>query len=138
LDVAAAPQVSWQPHPGCVLYAETLLKSPMMNVSTLRKLGIIARVASRQAGKSRIVGAVWRGLRVTAASFWRVLGILWLEVTGFVFLCLSGIGGLALAREYTKYQAGQVGSGRVILAVCFTLTFAWFGVSSFWRARRKG
>lgn len=109
----------------------------MVSVSTLRKLGIIARVAGRQVGKGRLVGALAQGLRVTAASFGRVLGILWLEVTGFVFLCLSGIGGFALAREYSKYQAGNVGSGRVILALCFTVTFAWFGVSSFWRARRK-
>ena len=108
-----------------------------MRVSTLRKLGIVARVAGRHVGKSRMATAIANGLRVTATSFGRVLGILWLEVTGFVFLCLSGIGGLALAREYAKYQAGNVGSGRVILAVCFTVTFAWFGVSSFWRARRK-
>lgn len=109
-----------------------------MNVSTLRKVGIVARVAGRQAGKTRIAGAVLRGLRVTATSFGRVLGILWLEVTGFVFLCLSAIGGMALAREYTKYQAGQVGWGRLILALAFTLTFAWFGLSSFWKARRRG
>ena len=132
-----APQVSFGTPHGSVLYAGTLLKSSMMNVSTLRKFGVIARVASRQAGKTRMAGAIWRGLRVTASSFGRVLGILWLEVTGFVFLCLSGLGALALAREYTKYQAGQVGSARVILAVCFTVTFAWFGVSSFWRARRR-
>ena len=111
--------------------------TPVVSVSTLRKLGIISRVAGRQVGKSRVATAIGNGFRVTAKSFGRVLGILWLEVTGFVFLCLSGIGGLALAREYAKYQAGSVGSGRVILAICFTLTFAWFGVSSFWRARRK-
>jgi hypothetical protein len=109
----------------------------VIRVSTLRKLGILARVAGRQVGKSRWVTAIGNGLHVTARSFGRVLGILWLEVTGFVFLCLSGIGGLALAREYAKYQAGNVGPSRVILAVGFTATFAWFGVSSFWRARRK-
>lgn len=97
----------------------------------------MARVAGRQVGKSRWATAIGNGLKVTARSFGRILGILWLEVTGFVFLCLSGIGGLALAREYARYQAGTVGSGRVILAICFTVTFAWFGVSSFWRARRK-
>jgi hypothetical protein len=112
-----------------------------MNLSSVKKFGIAARVAgrlaTRHAGQSRWMAAGWRGLRVTAASFARVLGILWLEVTGFVFLCLSGIGGLALAREYAKFEAGKTGSGRVVLAVCFTVTFAWFGVTSFWRARRK-
>ncbi|PYX88861.1 MAG: hypothetical protein DMG68_07065 [Acidobacteria bacterium] len=109
-----------------------------MNVSTVRKIGIAGRLAARYAGKNRVAAAAWKGLRTTAVSFGRVLGILWLEVTGFVFLCLAGIGGMKLASEYSKYQAGKGNSGRIALAVCFTLTFAWFGVSSFWRARRKG
>lgn len=108
-----------------------------MNVSTVRKLGIASRIAARYAGKNQVVTAVWRGLRATTSSFGRVLGILWLEVTGFVFLCLAGIGGLKLASEYSRYEAGKGSSGRLVLAVCFTVTFAWFGVSSFLRARRK-
>jgi hypothetical protein len=112
-----------------------------MSISTAQKVSLAARVAgrlaTRRAGQSRWLAAGWRGLKVTAASFGRVLGILWLEVTGFVFLCLSAIGGSAFAREYAKHQAGQKGSARLALAVCFTLTFAWFGVTSFWRARRK-
>jgi lysylphosphatidylglycerol synthetase-like protein (DUF2156 family) len=108
-----------------------------MKVSTARKIGIAARIAARQAGKNRTLGAVWRGMKVTASSFARVLGILWLEVTGFVFLSLSVIGGLALVREYAKYEAGKTGAARVVVAVCFTLTFAWFGITSFLRARRK-
>ena len=112
-----------------------------MRVSTAQKLGIAARVAARMAGarasKSRLLGATWRVVRVTATHLGRVLGVLWLEVTGFVFLCLAGIGGFAFTREYARYQAGKIGSGRVILAVCVTLMFAWFGASSFWRSRRK-
>jgi hypothetical protein len=112
-----------------------------MSVSTVQKMGVVARVAgrlaTRHAGQNRWLAAGFRGLRVTATSFARVLGILWLEVTGFVFLSLALIGGLAFAREYAKFEAGKTSSGRVILAICFTLTFAWFGVSSFWRARRK-
>jgi len=108
-----------------------------MKVSTARKLGIVARVAARQAAQNRTLGAIWRGVKVTAASFLRVFGILWLEVTGFVFLSLSVIGGFAFVREYAKYEAGKAGAGRLVIAICFTLTFGWFGVSSFWRARRK-
>ena len=108
-----------------------------MNVSTIRKLGIAGRIAARYAGRNRMVAGVWQGLRTTAVSFRRVLGILWLEVTGFVFLCLAGIGGLKLASEYSRYHAGSGNSGRLLLAVCFTLTFAWFGLSSFWRARKR-
>jgi len=37
-----------------------------------------------------------------------------------------------------KYQAGRTTAGRVAIVICFTLAFAWFGLSSFWRVRRKG
>jgi len=102
-----------------------------------RKLGILARVATQQAGRSRIVAAVLHAGRTTARSLGRVLHQLWLEVTGFVFLAMAGIGGIAMSREYAKYQAGKTGPGRLVIAVCFCLTFGYFGLSSFWRVRRK-
>jgi hypothetical protein len=107
-------------------------------VSTVRKIGIAARVAARHAGNSRMAAAVLSGVRAAAGSFAKVAHQLWLEVTGFTFFVLAIIGGIAGFREFARYQAGQAeGPGRVILAACFTLTFAWFGVSSFWRVRRK-
>jgi hypothetical protein len=110
----------------------------MAKVSTWNKIGIAARVAARQAGNSRVAGAVLSGARASLGSFGRVGRQLWLEVTGFTFLALAVIGGVAGFREYVKYQAGEAGGpGRVILAACFTVTFAWFGVSSFWRVRKK-
>jgi len=78
-----------------------------------------------------------KAVRATASHFGQVLGQLWLEVTGFVFLALAGIGLLAFFREYAKYQAGHTTSGRVVLAGCFTALFGWFGVSSFWRVRKR-
>jgi hypothetical protein len=63
---------------------------------------------------------------------------LWLEVTGTVFLAMALMGGVAGAREYMKYTAGHTTAGRVAIAAAFTLTFAWFGLSSFWRVRKKG
>ena len=110
---------------------------PMAKLSTLRKLGIIARVAAQQAGRNRTIGAVVRAGRAVAGHWTGVLHQLWLEVTGFVFLFISAIGAGAFFREYTRYQTGQTSPGRVLLAIVFTLTFAWFGVSSFWRVRRK-
>jgi len=83
------------------------------------------------------MAAVMHASRVTLRSFGRVLHQLWLEVTGFVFLVMAGIGGIALSREYAKYQAGQTGPGRVVIAVVFCLTFGYFGLSSFWRVKRK-
>jgi hypothetical protein len=95
-------------------------------------------VAAQQAKRSRTVRAATIAVSTTARAFGRVLHELWLEVTGLVFLVIAASGGVALAHEYAKYQAGKAGVGRVVVAICFTLTFAWFGVSSFWRVRRKG
>ena len=89
------------------------------------------------AGKSRRVNAAMSALKATGRSFVHILHLLWLEVIGTVFLAMAGVGGIAFAREYAKYSAGRATAGRVALAVCFTLTFAWFGLSSFWRVRRK-
>lgn len=109
----------------------------MANVSTARKVGIVARVAAQQIGRSRYVGAVLQAGRATAGYLGQVLGQLWLEITGFVFLSLAGIGVVALVREFTRYQVGKATFGRVILAVCFTAVFGWFGLSSFWRVRKR-
>jgi hypothetical protein len=92
---------------------------------------------SERARRGRTLGAVTKAARATASHFGRVLGQLWLEVTGFVFLALAGIGVIAFFREYAKYQNGQATSSRMALAVCFAGLFAWFGVSSFWRVRKK-
>lgn len=127
------------PFPGVgVIVAPLPVKiESMSKVSALRKLGVVARVAGQQAGRNRTLGAVMGAVRTTARSFGRVLHQLWLEVTGAVFLAMAAIGGIALVREYTKYTAGRATAGRVAIAICFTLAFAWFGLSSFWRVRRK-
>jgi hypothetical protein len=109
----------------------------MAGMTLTRKLQVFAQVASQMARRSQTVRAVVNAGRATARSFAAVLHQLWLEVTGFVFLAMAGIGGIALSREYVKYQAGRAGPGRVAIAVCFCLTFGYFGLSSFWRVRRK-
>jgi hypothetical protein len=107
-------------------------------VSTARKLGVVARVATQQAKRSRTLRAMTGAISTTAGAFGRVLHQLWLEVTGVVFLVMAASGAVALAHEYAKYQTGHAGFGRVAVAICFTVTFAWFGVSSFLRVKKKG
>jgi hypothetical protein len=103
-----------------------------------RKIARIIRAVAQRLERSRRGRAVLAGLRATARSFGRVLHQLWLEVTGFTFLAIAGIGALAGMREYGKYQAGHAaGPGRLVLAVCFTASFIWFGLSSFWRVRKR-
>ena len=109
----------------------------MSYASNARKLSILGRAAAGQLHRNRTAQAFWRAARVAGASFHRVLRQLWLEVTGFVFLVLAFIGGLAGVREYTKFEAGKVGPGRLLVAICFCLTFSYFGLTSFWRVRRK-
>jgi hypothetical protein len=94
-------------------------------------------VAARQAGRSRWGRAAGNAVRATARTFGRVLHQLWHEVMGFVFLAMAGLGGIALSREWAKYAAGRTGPGRVVMAACFCLTFAYFGVSSFWKVRKR-
>lgn len=109
----------------------------MNRVSTAQKLGVVARVAGQQAKRSRTLRAFSHAAATTARALGNVVHQLWLEVTGLVFLIIAASGGVAWAHEYAKYQAGKVGFGRVAVAICFTLMFAWFGVSSFWRVRAR-
>ena len=109
----------------------------MANVSTVRKLGIAARIAGQQVKRTRTYGALLSGARTALSHFASVLHQLWLEITGFVFLVFAAVGVAAVFREYNAYHAGKATSGRVAAAVAFSLMFAWFGTSSFWRARNK-
>ncbi len=109
----------------------------MAKLSTARKIAVAGRVAMQQIARSRRGGALLTGLRATARSFGRVLHQLWLEVTGFTFLALAAFGAMAGFREYAKYQSGHAGLGRLILAVCFVISFTWFGLSSFMRVRKR-
>jgi hypothetical protein len=96
------------------------------------------RVAGRKTGENRWVRAFYSAGRVTAASVSRVMHVLWLEVTGFLFLVLAAIGGAAAVREYHRYLVGTTSRGRIAVAVAFALLFLYFGVHSFWLSRKKG
>ena len=95
------------------------------------------RIAGRKSGENRWARAFYRGGNAFLGSVRSVLGALWLEVTGFLFLVLAVIGGGAAVREYHRYAAGTTGLGKVIIAIAFSLLFLYFGVESFVRARRK-
>jgi len=122
----------------CVIVTPRTVKiEDVGQISSLRKVGVALRVVRDMASRSRRVNAAMSAVRATARSFAHILHLLWLEVTGTVFLAMAAFGGIAFVREYTKYAAGRATAGRLAIAICFTLTFAWFGLSSFWRVRRK-
>jgi len=109
----------------------------MVQLSTARKASILARIVTQRVSHTRLAGAVVNAARVTGTHVGRVLHVLWLEVTGFVFLGIALICAAAGFHEYSKYQAGQIGIGKTALAAAVTVMFTWFGISSFWRVRRK-
>ncbi|HEY3973925.1 MAG TPA: hypothetical protein VGM18_13045 [Candidatus Sulfotelmatobacter sp.] len=109
----------------------------MSKLSVWQKTGVVVRVTRQVARRNRTLGAVKGAVRTVARSTGHVLHLLWLEVVGTMFLAMAAFGGIAGVREYLKYSAGHAPAGRVLIAICFTLTFGWFGVSSFWRVRRK-
>jgi len=122
----------------CVIVAPEAVKiEGVSNLSTWRKAGVVARVAGQQAQRSRTFNALMSAARTTTRSFTRAMHQLWLEVTGAIFLLMAISFAAATFKEYGKYHAGQAGPGRLGIAIFCTLTFGWFGLSSFWRVRRK-
>lgn len=84
---------------------------------------------------------VARGLFSGARVFWgnlrHVTGLLFLEVTGAIFL-FFGLGISAKAwSEYQAHRAGAQNTQRMELAIALAVMFLYFGISSFWRSRRK-
>lgn len=126
------------------IYLESILnpgigkiEEQMANISTGRKLGIAARIAGQQVKRTRTYSAVLSGARATMSHFARIARQLWLEVTGFVFVAFAAVGLVEGMKEYAAYHAGKAAASRVAAAAGFTLMFAWFGVSSFSKARRR-
>ncbi len=84
---------------------------------------------------------IFRGLRSGASVFlatvMSTLHVLFLEVSGLIFLSFTVMIVSAFVREYRKYALHQVGPERVILAGAISAMFLYFGLTSFSRARRK-
>ena len=70
-------------------------------------------------------------LRHIVPAILKPLGTLWNEVIGFLFLCMGTIFGL------TAFRSLRAGDGfRGFLACTSAILMVWFGISSFWRARK--
>jgi hypothetical protein len=81
--------------------------------------------------------AGWNAARITLGHFGRVLHLLFLQITGVFFLFFAAAGALAAWKEYRVWDAGRAGPAKMYLAIAFAALFAWFAVSSFWRAGRR-
>ncbi len=122
---------------GVIVAPQAVKIEGVSKVSTWRKAGVVARVAGQQAQRSRTFNALMGAARTTVRSFTNAMHQLWLEVTGALFLIMAISFAGATFKEYKKYHAGQGGPAAWGLLCFFTLLFAWFGLSSFWKVRRK-
>jgi hypothetical protein len=102
-----------------------------------RQSRAVLRVAGTRTGQNRWVRAFYKAGSVTARNVGRVVHVLWLEVAGLLFLFLALVGGGAAVREYRVHATGSGSAGKALLAALFALIFAYFGVTSFWRSRRR-
>ncbi|MSO20550.1 MAG: hypothetical protein EXQ56_08810 [Acidobacteria bacterium] len=76
-------------------------------------------------------GFFWNWLRQSL----RILHRLWLEVTGFIFICFAVLGAFSLLKEWRAYQPGG-GLWKLVAAGVFTAAMALFGLYSFFKSRR--
>ena len=86
---------------------------------------------------SRLLRGLQAGVSGFAGPLRNVIRVLFLEVSGFIFLFIALAMATGFVREYKKYAVHEVGAGRVILTGAVGCMFLYFGVSSFWQARRR-
>ena len=68
----------------------------------------------------------------------RPLHILWNEIIGFIFISLAIVAGF---RTYSFFKGASTDADmgvRMLFSGVFTLVMLYFGVSSFWKARKIG
>lgn len=75
-------------------------------------------------------------LRHVLPQILKPLRALWNEVIGFVFLALALIPLPRTYRIWQDFQESGDGLVRLVLSGAFIVVMAWFGVTSFLRARK--
>jgi hypothetical protein len=66
----------------------------------------------------------------------RPLRVLWNEIIGFVFIVLAASAVPSTIRNFRDLDRAEGGMFRIVLSILFTAVMAYFGVSSFLRARK--
>ena len=103
-----------------------------------RGAGKLFRVAKGEPGRNR---RYFRGIASGAGAFFSALSttlrVLFLELSGLIFLLFSITIVGAFYRELRQYEQHHGSMERVVLAGAVGAMFLYFGVSSFWRARRR-
>ena len=66
----------------------------------------------------------------------RPLHALWNEVIGFLFLVFAVVAVFYVVRAVRAFEGDIEGLFRIVMPGLFGLVMGYFGVSSFWRARK--
>ena len=85
----------------------------------------------------KLFGGVQAGVSGFLKPVMAALRVLFLELSGVMFLFFTLSVTVAFFREYKKYVTHEVGWHHLALAGAVGGMFLYFGVSSFWQARRK-
>lgn len=98
-------------------------------------LGTLVRSLSGGGGR-RLLSGIFAGGSSFFGTMSRVARLLFLQVTGFLFLVLAvGLGAKAW-HEHQVVIASHGSPTRFYLSTFFFVLFTYFGLSSFWRARK--
>jgi uncharacterized protein YacL len=79
---------------------------------------------------------VGRFLEHVMPGVMRPLRVLWHEVIGFIFIVLAVIFASSAIRNYHLLQSEEISILRMIVSFFLPVLMAYFGVTSFLRARR--
>jgi hypothetical protein len=66
----------------------------------------------------------------------RPLRVLWNEIIGFIFICLAALPTPSAIRLLREYKGDGQTLFHAILALSFVVLMAYFGITSFLRARK--
>jgi hypothetical protein len=66
----------------------------------------------------------------------RPLRVLWNEIIGFVFICLAALPAPSAIRLLREYNGTGQNLLHALLAIFFVVLMAYFGITSFLRARK--
>ena len=98
-------------------------------------IGNAVRLLTSNQGRN-VLSGVLAGGSTFFANFLRVLRLLMLQVTGFLFLVIAAVIGSKTWHEYQAYTTSHSSPSRFYVAAFFSALFTYFGLSSFWRARK--
>jgi uncharacterized protein YacL len=79
---------------------------------------------------------VGRFLEHVMPGVMRPLRVLWHEVIGFIFIVLAVMFGSSAIRNYRLLQSEEISILRMIVSFFLPVLMAYFGITSFLRARR--